>query len=154
MMTGVLAALKYLHERGIAHLDIKETNILICQRKGYPTVYDPLIFVLPIFSRISKNYKPKKRRFHDRYSHDMCLSTKFEVKMSPGRCGTHTRIAPELLLESCDGRIADMWSAGCVFVNMVIPSSCRQDWDASFIVSANQAMSKSSKRGSEMVWRK
>ena len=132
VMTGVLMALTYLHDRGVAHLDVKETNILICQREGSPIRFSDIRLADFGLSRVSKNYNRRKGRLYNHFPLDMLLSTKLAVELTPSRRGTHTHMAPELPFKSCDGRIADMWSVGCMFLSLLVPRSYCKDWNASY----------------------
>ena len=131
IMTGILSALKYLHESGVAHLDLKAANILICKRYGCPLSACDIRLADFGLAKVSKNYKPRNTSLHVGSAGEDCLPAKHAVNLKPGRYGTPTHMAPELF-DGCDGRIADMWSLGCIFVNMMCSPSYLHEWDESY----------------------
>lgn len=86
----LLSGLHYLHENNIAHRDLKSGNILICQNA---------IAKLTDFG--------SSRKFEDK---DNGLSR--SIKGSP------YWIAPEVIKKTGHGISADIWSFGCVLIEM------------------------------------
>lgn len=116
-MQGVLSGLRHLHGHGVAHLDIKAENILV-----FTSALD-----------INYNLRPGRRmesscfqitdlgvsKVSSEYGtyHAPCangLAPEHSVHVDE-RVGTSLWYAPEITLEDCgDGRVADMWSFGCL----------------------------------------
>jgi serine/threonine protein kinase len=99
---GVLQGLQYLHDHGVAHLDIKQENILVSRN-------------VPIGKLNRKHLK-------------IGNFSRCEVQPQPENpirvyrpVGTPGLMAPEIItdLSSTDGRSADMWSIGAILLWLV-----------------------------------
>ena len=89
----IMDAISYIHERGVAHRDIKLENILITSAD-----------------------EAKLTDF------GLCKIQTIDSPMMTTRCGTLAYVAPEILKggeEPYDGMKADIWSAGIVLYAMV-----------------------------------
>ncbi|KAJ4409170.1 hypothetical protein N0V82_009549 [Gnomoniopsis sp. IMI 355080] len=103
MFAQATSALKYLHEQGVTHRDIKPGNILVRSRKP-----DPFNIALSDFG----------------------LATKNQELMSTFGCGTYPFMAPEVVAEHIKNRgkvdvkydnKADIWSMGLVVLDLLLP---------------------------------
>ena len=93
---GVADAIRYIHEQGLAHRDIKCENILLNKDKTVAKIAD---FG---FSRTCFNNKTGQRRLSDTY------------------CGSAAYAAPEILkVKPYDAMISDVWSMGVVLFVLV-----------------------------------
>jgi serine/threonine protein kinase/FtsZ-binding cell division protein ZapB len=106
VLFGILHPLAYLHSHGIAHLDIKPENILL----DWNTVAGNLTHYnvrLSDFGLIKMADKPS--------------TTRDVIRKAPCPVGTPGFFAPELVLGSkVECRIADMWSIGCVVMEITL----------------------------------
>lgn len=126
---GILSGLYQLHRRGIAHLDLKLENIMVTtnaidkDRKLIPGHrLDSSCFQLTDFG-VSKS-----KNFKTEYDRPMAPEQAKKITKPVGTCHY---MAPELVVgEPCpDGRLADMWSVGCVFLFLVSDKQdCPSDW--------------------------
>ena len=92
-MFNILQGLAFSHSKGIAHLDLKNANIVINQRTHDLNIID---WGLSDFMSLHKEYKRK---------------------------GTINYMPPEMLLGfKCYDFTVDVWSAGCVFGSMMFHS--------------------------------
>mmetsp|Transcript_10 Transcript_10/g.6 ORF Transcript_10/g.6 Transcript_10/m.6 type:complete len:111 (-) Transcript_10:483-815(-) len=76
----ILVAVLRVHQRGVAHLDIKENNILICENPS--NSFNPLTGFLPLQFKLA----------------DFGISVKFgdqKKRQIFGNCGTARYMAPE-----------------------------------------------------------
>ena len=103
---GILLPLAYLHSHGIAHLDLKPENILL----DWNTVAGNLTHYnirLSDFGLVNMADKPSV--------------TKDVTRKARSPIGTPGFYAPEMILGSkVEGRIADMWSVGCVAMELTL----------------------------------
>lgn len=88
----LIAAMEYLHSKGVAHRDLKPENLLLDEHDnlkvsdfGLATIY----------------------RLHDK---ERCLER---------RCGTLPYVAPEVLLRPYHAEPADIWSCGIILVALL-----------------------------------
>ncbi|RWS02452.1 hypothetical protein B4U79_13149, partial [Dinothrombium tinctorium] len=87
----ISGAISYMHQRGIAHRDLKNENILLDRDMNAK---------LTDFGFACFTYDKESR----------------QQIYSPTLCGTMAYIAPEVLNPPYDARVADMWSLGiCLF---------------------------------------
>ncbi|GJQ80314.1 putative protein tyrosine kinase [Trypoxylus dichotomus] len=91
-MTQLMAAVGYLHSKGIAHRDIKPENILL-DENGVLKLSD--FGMATVFRLRGKQRKLEKK------------------------CGTMPYLAPEVLQGPYAAEAADIWSCGIVFVAML-----------------------------------
>jgi hypothetical protein len=95
-MFGCLSsAIEFIHDKNVKHMDIKPKNILVRRVDGLPKVY------IADFG-IARAYKSPAEAFTD-------TPTSF----------TRTYAAPEVVLQDKRGYPADIFSLGCVFMEMV-----------------------------------
>ena len=99
---GVLQGLKYLHDHGVAHLDIKQEHILVSRNVPIEMLSRKHIKIAN-FSRCE--VQPK-------------TENSIRVYRPVGTLGL---IAPEIItdLSNTDGRAADMWSIGAMLLWLV-----------------------------------
>ncbi|SYZ64465.1 mitogen-activated_protein_kinase_kinase_3 (plasmid) [Leishmania braziliensis MHOM/BR/75/M2904] len=83
IITQLLMAVEYIHEKGIVHRDLKPSNCLLSQNDLVVKIAD---FGLSVFA-----------------GNEQCLTT---------CCGTLHFMAPEILLEKNYGKPVDMWAMG------------------------------------------
>jgi len=93
-MRQILAGLKYLHANGLVHRDIKGANILL-DTTGRLKLAD--------FGLASKILAGKQGGSH---------------KGTKGLAGTSYWMAPEVVRQQSFGKPADIWSVGCVMIEM------------------------------------
>ncbi|KAI3397314.1 hypothetical protein diail_10971 [Diaporthe ilicicola] len=106
----LVQGLSYLHSNGIAHRDIKPENLLLTSDSKLK-ITD--FGVTEVFSGIH----PAARESGGECGRQMTG----EVRMcNPGICGSMPYMAPEVLARDrpYDPRMLDVWSAGCVMVNL------------------------------------
>ncbi len=95
-MKQLLSGIRYLHEKGVCHRDIKPDNIMVLQNKEV-TGRAKLMVKLCDFN-VAKKYKEKT------------MMTK---------TGLEEWSAPEMLGSSKYSEKIDLWSAGCVMYFML-----------------------------------
>eukprot|EP00930_Biecheleria_cincta_P033190 TRINITY_DN2298_c0_g1_i1.p1 TRINITY_DN2298_c0_g1~~TRINITY_DN2298_c0_g1_i1.p1 ORF type:complete len:437 (+),score=68.18 TRINITY_DN2298_c0_g1_i1:74-1384(+) len=94
-MVKILMGLQFLHAKCVSHCDLKPSNILVDGKK---------VKICDFNSSRYQTFCPRKTT--DFYELTDCVGTRFWR-------------APEiLLLTSCDTRV-DMWSAGCIFAEIL-----------------------------------
>ena len=109
VLLGILRPLSFLHSQGICHLDLKPENLLLT--RGFRT--------------------------HDIHYSDVRLcdfglvhtskSDSGDVYRKGYACGTPGFYAPEMILQKeFEGRIADMWSLGCILLEITLGFT--QEW--------------------------
>jgi protein-serine/threonine kinase len=90
----LIRGVEYLHEMGVAHLDLKPQNIVL-------TVHGSL--------RITDFGNAECFR----------MAWEKEARMTIGRCGTPSYISPEQYLdEEFDPKAADVWATGVIYIAM------------------------------------
>ena len=99
---GVLWGLKYLHDHGVAHLDLRQENIYLSGMEKY-------------------DHATELSRHHIRIGNfRSCAVHPYAGMPVPvrGKVGTTGFIAPEILgeLTNTDGRSADLWSLGVMLL--------------------------------------
>ncbi|CAB9530544.1 MAP kinase-interacting serine/threonine-protein kinase 2 [Seminavis robusta] len=139
VMIGILEPLQYLHARGIAHLDLKPENCLILtsaldMSAGYPClkpgqrIESSQIRLCDFgLAAVSKNYNgTDTTTICDDNSVEVIenrsddgLDAKHDVLVIDQLCGTPGFFAPEMILRGgFEGRTADMWSVGCLLLEI------------------------------------
>jgi serine/threonine protein kinase len=113
---GFLWGLHHLHEQGVAHMDIKMENVLLCTKA---LDFDGNLM---LGRRItSKDFKLSNLgsalmcpRFHPNVICEMAKENAVPVKCRRGSLRT---MAPDVVWGGCpDGRLADMWSVGSMLL--------------------------------------
>jgi serine/threonine protein kinase len=115
VILGILKPLEYLHSHGICHLDLKPENILISRSADLQNVtYEDIR--LCDFGLVNKAKNPEKSK---------------EVYRQGYACGTPGFFAPEMILKrEFEGRLADMWSLGCIILELTLGFT--QQWIDSY----------------------
>ena len=110
VMMGILNGVRYIHSKGIYHLDLKPSNILIAGSALTGGSIEASSIRLCDFglSRVSTKYDPNSP------------ASRHSLRLPPGfRGGTPGYIAPELVLgKGGEAEAADMWSLGCILLKM------------------------------------
>jgi serine/threonine protein kinase len=115
VILGILKPLEYLHSHGICHLDLKPENILISRSADLQNVSYKDIRLCD-FGLVSMAKKPEKNK---------------EVYRQGYACGTPGFFAPEMILKrEFEGRLADMWSLGCIILELTLGFT--QEWVDSY----------------------
>lgn len=120
IMKGILSGVDALHKHGVCHLDLKPQNILICSKMfsegGHRfTAQDVRIadFGLVKYNNV---YLPNG------YNDDLSFAAHKKV-LCYSPCGTRGYQSPETMYASTirpfEGRMADMWSIGCILQWMI-----------------------------------
>jgi len=108
---GILHPLQHLHMRGICHLDLKPENILLKKslHSHNASCTDVRICDFGLVSMAKKSDENK------------------DVIREGYACGTPGFYAPEMVLkEKFEGRTADMWSLGCIILEITLGFT--QEW--------------------------
>jgi serine/threonine protein kinase len=115
VILGILKPLEFLHSHGICHLDLKPENILISRSADVKNVtYEDIR--LCDFGLVNMAKTPEKSK---------------EVYRQGYACGTPGFFAPEMILKSeFEGRLADMWSLGCIILELTLGFT--QQWIDSY----------------------
>ena len=115
VILGILKPLEYLHSHGICHLDLKPENILISRSADVKNLtYEDIR--LCDFGLVNMAKKPEKSK---------------EVYRQGYACGTPGFFAPEMILKrEFEGRLADMWSLGCIILELTLGFT--QQWIDSY----------------------
>ncbi|KAJ0396612.1 hypothetical protein P43SY_008906 [Pythium insidiosum] len=101
VMHRVALAVETLHRREYCHRDLKPENILFAPEHPLPAHRVKLVD----FGLCTKAVSPQQAMLHD-------------------FCGSPGFFAPEILLdERYDGRRADMWSLGCILLELILGST-------------------------------
>ncbi len=112
---GVLKPLHYLHSHGICHLDLKPENILLAAHVDMKNVTYHDVRVCD-FGLVSMAMNPSEGK---------------DITRKGYACGTPGFFAPEMILENAfEGRQADMWSLGCIILEITLGFT--QDWIDSY----------------------
>ena len=108
---GILQPLSHLHDHGIAHLDLKPENILITKSLDSHNASHTHVRICDFgLSHMVRKSDRNKDVILERYA-----------------CGTPGFFAPEMILhEKFEGRTADMWSLGCIILEITLGFT--QEW--------------------------
>ena len=99
--------LRHCHANGVAHRDLKPENILVVGQPGD-------------WSMIEENDDPCKRGVVKLCDFGLCADVSSGENLTDF-VGSPCFFAPEILLDgSYDGRAADVWSLGCVMLEMLL----------------------------------
>jgi len=115
----ILAALAYIHARGIVHRDVKGANVLIAA--------DGVVKLADFGSATALERRGGDGSEFDE-SATLASSRAFLLRRSVR--GTPHWMAPEVIRESGHGRSADIWSVGCVVLEMATGKPPWSDADA------------------------
>ena len=116
----ILAALAYIHARGIVHRDVKGANVLIAAN-GVVKLAD-----FGSATALERRGGDGNSEFDE--SATLASSRAFLLRRSVR--GTPHWMAPEVIRESGHGRSADIWSVGCVVIEMATGKPPWSDADA------------------------
>ena len=116
----ILAALAYIHARGIVHRDVKGANVLIAAN-GVVKLAD-----FGSATALERRGGDGNSEFDE--SATLASSRAFLLRRSVR--GTPHWMAPEVIRESGHGRSADIWSVGCVVLEMATGKPPWSDADA------------------------
>ena len=102
---GIIRPLEYLHSHGICHLDLKPENVLIARSANLESItYEHIRLCDFGLVNMAKNPEQSKEIYRQEYA-----------------CGTPGFFAPEMILNhEFEGRIADMWSIGCIIMELTL----------------------------------
>jgi serine/threonine protein kinase len=108
---GILRPLQHLHSHGICHLDLKPENILLTQASD-SSILKYTHVRLCDFGLVSLAPKPDQSK---------------DIFRKGYACGTPGFYAPEMVLRNeFEGRRADMWSLGCIILEITLGFT--HDW--------------------------
>ena len=115
VILGLLRPLQHLHSHGICHLDLKPENVLLSAGCDLQNVtYEDVRLCDFGLVNMAKNPKHSK-----------------EVLLEDYVCGTPGFFAPEMILRNeFEGRLADMWSLGCIILEVTLGFT--QEWIDSY----------------------
>ena len=116
----ILAALAYIHARGIVHRDVKGANVLIAA--------DGVVKLADFGSATALERRGGDGNSEFDESATLASSRAFLLRRSVR--GTPHWMAPEVIRESGHGRSADIWSVGCVVLEMATGKPPWSDADA------------------------
>lgn len=112
---GILHPLCYLHANGVCHLDLKPENILLTQSLDSRSAKHQHVRLCD-FGLVNMARKSDKNK---------------DVIREGYACGTPGFYAPEMILqERFEGRTADMWSLGCIILEITLGFT--QEWIDSY----------------------
>jgi serine/threonine protein kinase len=112
---GILKPLHHLHSHGICHLDLKPENILLAANFDIKNVthHDVRLCDFGLVCMAKNPYKEK------------------QILRRGYACGTPGFFAPEMVLRNAfEGRQADMWSLGCIILEITLGFT--QEWIDSY----------------------
>jgi serine/threonine protein kinase len=105
VILGILRPLEYLHAQGICHLDLKPENVLLTRSVDTENVTHEHVRLCD-FGLVNMANQP-----------DQSLG----VFRKGYACGTPGFFAPEMILKhEFEGRKADMWSLGCIVLELTL----------------------------------
>jgi serine/threonine protein kinase len=105
VILGILLPLYHLHSHGICHLDLKPENILLTKLDDMDKIHHTNVRLCD-FGLVNMARKPDQSK---------------AVVRSGYACGTPGFYAPEMVLKSkFEGREADMWSLGCILLEITL----------------------------------
>lgn len=111
VILGILLPLYHLHTHGICHLDLKPENILLTEIDDMEKLYYTNVRLCD-FGLVNMARKPDQSMAVIRRGY---------------ACGTPGFYAPEMVLKSkFEGREADMWSLGCILLEITLGFT--KDW--------------------------
>lgn len=115
VILGILRPLQHLHSHGICHLDLKPENILLAQTVDLQNVTIENVRLCDFgLVSMAKDSEPSKDVIRKGYA-----------------CGTPGFFAPEMILKNeFEGRTADMWSLGCIILEITLGFT--QEWIDSY----------------------
>lgn len=115
VIMGVLKPLHHLHSHGISHLDLKPENILL-RANFNPNKINQNDIRLCDFGLVNMAPNPTKSK---------------DIIRKDYVCGTPGFFAPEMILDRMfEGRRADMWSLGCIILEITLGFT--QEWIESY----------------------
>jgi serine/threonine protein kinase len=102
---GILRPLQHMHAHGICHLDLKPENILLTQSSDENSLEYTHVRLCD-FGLVSLAPKPDHSK---------------DIVRKGYACGTPGFYAPEMILRNeFEGRRADMWSLGCIILEITL----------------------------------
>ena len=102
---GILKPLYHLHSQGIAHLDLKPENVLISANAQINSITHNDIRICD-FGLVNMASTPEQSK---------------DIIRKGYACGTPGFFAPEMILKnSFEGRQADVWSLGCIILELTL----------------------------------
>jgi serine/threonine protein kinase len=115
VILGVLKPLEFLHNHGICHLDLKPENILLTKSVSLKNISHEHVRLCDFgLVNMAKHPEQSKEVFRQGYA-----------------CGTPGFFAPEMVLKrEFEGRMADMWSLGCILLEVTLGFT--QEWMDSY----------------------
>ncbi|CAB9518543.1 calmodulin-dependent protein kinase type [Seminavis robusta] len=127
VMKGLLNGVKYLHERGVAHRDLKVDNLLVCTsaldennrlRRGHKIDASSIRLCDFGLAKLSRNYDPSYVDVdNDGSAWEHGLPMKYKV-YARGIAGTYKYMAPDVTSKKYEARRADIWSVGRILLGM------------------------------------
>jgi regulator of replication initiation timing len=115
IILGVLKPIQFLHSHGICHLDLKPENILLDQSADLDNLTHENVRLCD-FGLVNMAVKPEQSQ---------------EIIRKGYACGTPGFFAPEMILKNeFEGRLADMWSLGCIVLEITLGFT--QEWIESY----------------------
>jgi serine/threonine protein kinase len=116
MTTQISNAMEYMHSQGVVHRDIKPDNILLSHTGAGAIQIKIADFGVAVL-----------------------LATTSGSTALLSRAGTHQYFAPERAKGQSYGKMADMWSVGCVIIELLTPERLRDAiWDDGVEVSGRR----------------
>jgi hypothetical protein len=115
VILGILKPLHHLHSHGICHLDLKPENVLLARSVDLHNVTHENVRLCD-FGLVNMAKKPEECK---------------DIVRKGYACGTPGFFAPEMILQNeFEGRQADMWSLGCIILELTLGFT--QEWIESY----------------------